>query len=77
MSEQVTAFWPVKSGIFEYLFFVANWNKYSSTISKSLKENLETFGTDLGLKGKVIEAYSHAKWETFKEITEKKTGPIK
>ena len=71
MSERVTAFWPVQSGVFDYLFFVTNWNDYSSTISKSLEDNLEIFGSDLALKGKVIEAYSHAKWETFKEITDK------
>ena len=77
MSEKVTAFWPVKSGIFEYLFFVTNWNDYSSTISKSLKDNLGAFGSDLGLKGKVIEAFSHAKWETFREITAKENWPEK
>ncbi len=77
MSEQVTAFWPVQSGVFDYLFFVTNLNDYSSTISRSLEDNLEIFGSDLALKGKVIEAYSRAKWETFKEITDKESWPEK
>ena len=75
MSEQVSAFWPVQIGVFEYLFFVANWNDYSSTISSSLDSNLEKFGIGLGLKGKVIESYSHAKGDTFKEITQKDHWP--
>ena len=75
MSEQVTAFWPVQSERFEYLFFVTNWNDYSSTISKSLEDNLETFAADIGLRGKVIEAYSHAKSSTFQEVMAKDGWP--
>jgi len=75
MSEKVSAFWPVHIGEFEYLFFIVNWNDYSSTISESLNKNLMKFGMDLELRGKVIEAYSHKKHETFHEIQKKNNWP--
>lgn len=75
MSEKVTAFWPVEIGRFKYLFFVANWNDYSSSITESLEKNLEIFGKDLALKGKVIQSYKEAKGQTFEEVKTKKDWP--
>ena len=76
MSEKVSAFWPIHIGEFEYLFFIVNWNDYSSTISESLSTNLKQFGIDLELRGKVVEAYSHKKGETFQEIRKKNNWPV-
>ena len=73
--KKVTAFWPVEIGRFKYLFFVANWNDYTNSITESLEKNLEIFGKDLALKGKVIQSYKEAREQTFEEVKTKKDWP--
>jgi hypothetical protein len=75
MSEKVSAFWPVHIGKFQYLFFVINWNDFSNTITESLERNFEILGQEIGLAGKVVQAYKSARWETFKEVKKKDGWP--
>lgn len=75
MSEKVSAFWPVRIGRFEYLFFLVNWSDYSTSITDSLEKNLEIFGADLALRGKVIKAYRGRSWNTFEEVKKKENWP--
>jgi hypothetical protein len=75
MSEKVSAFWPVEIGRFKYLFFLVNWNDFSNTITESLERNLETLGEEIGLQGKVVQAYKGARWETFEEVKKKEGWP--
>ena len=75
MSEKVSAFWPVYIGKFQYLFFVINWNDFSNAITDSLERNLEILGQEIGLAGKVVQAYKGARWETFAEVKKKDGWP--
>ncbi len=75
MSEKVSAFWPVQIGRFKYLFFVINWNDFSNAITESLERNLETLGQEIGLQGKVVQAYKAARRETYEEVEKKEGWP--
>lgn len=71
MSEKVSAFWSVQAANFEYLFFVVNWNDFSNSITESLEKNLDVLGQEIGLAGKVVQAYKQARHETFEEVVAK------
>ena len=72
---KVSAFWPVQIGHFEYLFFVVNWNDFSNAITESLERNLDTLGQEIGLQGKVVQAYKGVRWETYQEVKGKEGWP--
>jgi len=75
MTEKVSALWPVQIGKFQYLFFIINWNDFSNAITESLERNVEILGQEIGLAGKVVHAYKHARWETFAEVKKKDGWP--
>jgi hypothetical protein len=72
MSELVSTFLPVTlRGAAEYLFFIVTWNDYVTGVSKELDEQGKHFGSDLGPKGSVIQAYAQYAKTTFSEVQAK------
>ena len=71
MSEIVSSFKNLKIGDFEYLFIIVTWNDYMSEVSKEVEKHFESFGEDLGGKGKVIKPFKSVKRDTAEELLSK------
>jgi len=71
MSARVSLFRPVKIGDFNYLFFIVGWTDYQTELKQEVRKQFDAFGADLGVTGKVVEAYDQRTQETFKEIKAK------
>lgn len=72
MSEHVSSFDRVSIGDFEYLFFVITWNDYQTSVTEEIEKQVEAFGEDLNVKGKVVRAFKSATYKTAAEIINKK-----
>jgi predicted DNA-binding transcriptional regulator AlpA len=71
MSEKVSSFLSVKKGEQEYLFFLVNESGYSTKIQDVLEANVEPFGKDLDIQGKIVRAYDTKGSETYGQVKSK------
>ena len=75
MSELVSSFLDVQLGKQKYLFFLITWNDYVTSLSKTLDDQWEAFGADLGPNGTVIKAYERYAKDNFENVMAKAWPP--
>ena len=71
MREIVSTLSRVKIDEFNHVFIVIGFNDYLMPIHEELNKQLDAFGRDLSVKGKVVSAFESATRQTYKEILEK------